>query len=107
MMVVDDTLAEDHRAYVKHLLSTFDMPSPPPYIIEADNAAECIANGRRSRPITRRHDRSRQFRDSLYGAGERGRGCGRAFHKPVEVAEVLVQSTRCWSVMNLKMFGRG
>jgi nucleotide-binding universal stress UspA family protein len=43
-MVVDDTLTEDHRAYVKHLLSPFDVASPPPYIIHADDVAECIAN---------------------------------------------------------------
>jgi nucleotide-binding universal stress UspA family protein len=43
-MVVDDDVTEDHRAYVKHLLSPFDVVSPPPYIIEADDAAECIAN---------------------------------------------------------------
>lgn len=82
-MVVDDTLTEDHRAYVKHLVSPFDVASPPPYIIEADDAAECIANAGeadRSLVVMTSHGSSGIRRAVLGSVAE---GVVSALHKPV------------------------
>lgn len=82
-MVVDDALIEDHRAYVKRLLSPFDVASPPPYIIEADDPAECIANAGeadRSLVVMTSHGSSGIRRAVLGSVAE---GVVSAIHKPV------------------------
>ncbi len=44
VMVLHDEASERHRAYVEEKVAAMGVPTQPPYLIPADDPAECIAN---------------------------------------------------------------